>query len=34
MTIAVNARNGAREFECQPGEKILHAGLRSGLELP
>ena len=34
MTIVVNARNGAREFECQPGEKILHAGLRSGLELP
>ncbi len=34
MTIVVNARNGAREFECHPGEKILHAGLRSGLELP
>ena len=34
MTIVVNARNGAREFECGPGEKILHAGLRSGLELP
>jgi toluene monooxygenase electron transfer component len=34
MTIVVNARNGAREFECDPGEKILHAGLRSGLELP
>jgi toluene monooxygenase electron transfer component len=34
MTIVVSARNGAREFECDPGEKILHAGLRSGLELP
>jgi toluene monooxygenase electron transfer component len=34
MTIVVNARNGTREFECHPGEKILHAGLRSGLELP
>ena len=34
MKIVVTARSGAGEFECQPGEKILHAGLRSGLELP
>ena len=34
MRITVKARNGAGEFECEPGEKILHAGLRSGFELP
>lgn len=34
MKILVTARSGAREFECGPGEKILHAGLRSGIELP
>ena len=34
MKISVTARSGAREFECEPGEKILHAGLRSGVELP
>ena len=34
MKIVVSARNGARDFECEPGEKILHAGLRSGVELP
>ncbi|HEX2442210.1 MAG TPA: 2Fe-2S iron-sulfur cluster binding domain-containing protein [Methylomirabilota bacterium] len=34
MKIVVNARNGTRDFECAPGEKILHAGLRSGVELP
>jgi toluene monooxygenase electron transfer component len=34
MKIAVNAKNGARDFECGPGEKILHAALRSGVELP
>ncbi|MGH7413330.1 MAG: 2Fe-2S iron-sulfur cluster-binding protein, partial [Candidatus Rokuibacteriota bacterium] len=34
MKIVVTARSGARDFECEPGEKILHAGLRSGLELP
>lgn len=33
MRITVKARNGAGEFECEPGEKILHAGLRSGFEL-
>ena len=34
MKIVVAARNGTREFECAPGEKILHAGLRSAVELP
>ncbi|HUP37999.1 MAG TPA: 2Fe-2S iron-sulfur cluster binding domain-containing protein [Candidatus Limnocylindria bacterium] len=34
MKISVTARSGAHEFECEPGEKILHAGLRSGVELP
>ncbi len=34
MKVTVTARNGARDFECDPGEKILHAGLRSGVELP
>src|SRR5258705_10431776 len=34
MKVVVAARSGACEFECEPGEKILHAGLRSGVELP
>ncbi|MGH7333860.1 MAG: 2Fe-2S iron-sulfur cluster-binding protein [Candidatus Rokuibacteriota bacterium] len=34
MNIVVNAKNGSGDFECDPGEKILHAGLRRGLELP
>jgi toluene monooxygenase electron transfer component len=34
MKIVVTARTGAAEFACEPGEKILHAGLRSGVELP
>jgi toluene monooxygenase electron transfer component len=34
VKIVVTARSGACEFECEPGEKILHAGLRSGVELP
>jgi toluene monooxygenase electron transfer component len=34
VRITVKARSGAGEFECEPGEKILHAGLRSGFELP
>lgn len=34
MKIVVSARNGTREFECESGEKILHAALRSGVELP
>lgn len=34
MKIVVNARNGTRDFQCERGEKILLAGLRSGVELP
>ena len=34
MRVVVNAKNGTGTFECEPGEKILHAGLRSGVELP
>jgi toluene monooxygenase electron transfer component len=34
MKIVVAARNGSCDFECAPEEKILHAGLRRGLELP
>jgi toluene monooxygenase electron transfer component len=34
MKVVVNARNGTRDFECAPGETILLAGLRSGVELP
>ena len=34
MRITVTSRSGAADFECGPGEKILHAGLRSGVELP
>ena len=34
MKVVVSAKNGAHDFECEPGEKILHAGLRSGVELP
>jgi len=34
MNVVVTAKNGTREFGCEPGEKILHAGLRSGVELP
>ena len=34
MNVVVNARNGPRDFPCEPGEKILHAGLRRGVELP
>src|SRR2546427_8406572 len=33
MRVVVSAKNGTRDFECEPGEKILHAGLRSGVEL-
>jgi toluene monooxygenase electron transfer component len=33
VNVVVTAKNGSREFTCAPGEKILHAGLRSGVEL-
>ena len=34
MRIAVTARNGARDFDCAPGQKILHAALAHGVDLP
>ena len=34
MKIAVTARNGTCAFECEAGEKILHAALRNGIALP
>lgn len=34
MRIQVNARNRGYEFEARPGEKVLHAGLRAGIDLP
>jgi toluene monooxygenase electron transfer component len=33
VRIVVTARSETREFECEPGEKILLAGLRNGVEL-
>jgi toluene monooxygenase electron transfer component len=34
VKVVVSARNGTRDFECGSGEKILHAALRAGIELP
>jgi toluene monooxygenase electron transfer component len=34
MRVQVNARNRAYEFEAEPGEKILFAGLRANVDLP
>jgi toluene monooxygenase electron transfer component len=34
VKIVVTGKNGAADFECDPGEKILHAALRRGIELP
>jgi toluene monooxygenase electron transfer component len=34
MRIQVNARNRGYDFEARPGEKVLHAGLRAGIDLP
>lgn len=34
MKVVVSARNGSRDFEVGPAEKILHAALRVGIELP
>jgi toluene monooxygenase electron transfer component len=34
VKILVSARNQAYAFDCGPGEKILHAGLRNGIALP
>ena len=34
MRIQVNARNRGYEFEALPGEHVLYAGLRAGIDLP
>jgi toluene monooxygenase electron transfer component len=34
MRVEVNARNRAYEFEAEPGEQVLYAGLRSRIDLP
>ncbi len=34
MRIQVNARNRGYEFDARPAEKVLHAGLRAGVDLP
>jgi toluene monooxygenase electron transfer component len=34
VRIQVNARNRGYDFEAQPGEKVLYAGLRAGIDLP
>jgi toluene monooxygenase electron transfer component len=34
MRVQVNARNRGYDFDARPGEKLLHAGLRSGIDLP
>jgi toluene monooxygenase electron transfer component len=33
MKLLVTAKNGTRDFECDPGEKILLAALKGGVEL-
>jgi toluene monooxygenase electron transfer component len=34
LKILLSAKNQAYSFDCDPGEKILHAGLRCGIGLP
>jgi toluene monooxygenase electron transfer component len=34
MRIQVNARNRGFEFDAGPGERVLYAGLRAGIDLP
>lgn len=34
MKISVSGRGGSAQFDCAPGEKILHAALRAAVELP
>lgn len=34
MNIRVQTKGGAYEFDCEPGEPLLYAGLRHGLTLP
>ncbi len=33
-TIKVRAKNGTYSFRCNPGERVLYAGLRAGVPLP
>lgn len=33
-TIEVRAKNGTHSFPCEPGERVLYAGLRAGVPLP
>jgi toluene monooxygenase electron transfer component len=34
VRIQVNARNRGFEFDAGPGERVLYAGLRAGIDLP
>ena len=34
MRVQVNARNRGYQFDAAPGEKVLYAGLRAGIDLP
>jgi toluene monooxygenase electron transfer component len=34
VLITVQAKDSSATFECEPGERILHAGLRAGIDLP
>ena len=34
MRIQVNARNRGYDFDAKPGERVLYAGLRAGIDLP
>jgi len=34
VNVLVRARNGTHSFSCGPDDKVLHAALRSGVELP
>ncbi len=33
MNVLVHAKNGTHSFPCGPDEKVLHAGLRHGIDL-
>jgi len=34
MHVSVDAKGETFDFDCAPGERILHAGLRLGIALP
>lgn len=34
MHITIKGRDRTADFQCEPGERILHAGLRAGIDLP